>query len=203
MNVHDDERLIATVIDDGTGWEELSRRAAVDPDLWRRLSESWRDERELEHLGRCAAKIADAVPAPVGAGHAGFSLPRASAWSGWIVAALVALAWTTGLARPDRATQEAGFVAGPSLAGRTVSNPDEALAAYVDLGRRERSVIGEMPSKLLVESRPTREGGGFEIIFIRQLIERRVVPDLFEFEGNGEQGGPTLVRFRPDASGAM
>ena len=52
----------------------------------------------------------------------------------------------------------------------------------------------EMPTRVLVESRPADGGNGYEVLYLRQVLERTVVPDLYRFDGRDERGVATLVR---------
>ena len=56
-------------------------------------------------------------------------------------------------------------------------------------------VIAEVPERILIETRPTDNGRGFELVYVRQIIERTVVPDLYQFHSQDEMGRPTLVRY--------
>ena len=71
----------------------------------------------------------------------------------------------------------------------------DLLAAYLDKGRQEQSVIAEVPERILIETRPNETGRGFELLYVRQIIERTVVPDLYQFHSQDEMGRPTLVRY--------
>jgi hypothetical protein len=82
------------------------------------------------------------------------------------------------LVRPER--PETAQTAGPLAANLfRLNSPEDALQAYKTLGGREGTVLGEMPDRVMVQSSPLSEGQGFEVIYIRQIIERRHIPDLY------------------------
>ena len=72
--------------------------------------------------------------------------------------------------------------------------PADILQAYLERGRQENLVIAEVPERILIKTRPAA-GQGYELLFVRQILERAVVPDLYRFDAQDETGRPTLVRF--------
>ena len=60
-----------------------------------------------------------------------------------------------------------------------------------------------MPERVLIETRPSETGRGYELLYLRQILERTVVPDLYKFYGQDEMGRPTLVRYDGDAGPPM
>ena len=202
--------LISRVIDgDATEqeWQDLETLAMREPRIWRDLAEAQRDHAALMRGVSAALALADATPLPSmrdafnHAGHATLfqqRLQRWGAWAGWAVAALVVLAFTplgrqiTSSNRPG--TQQAGLVP---------STPDEALDAYMTLGTKEGRVIEQVPARIMVQSRPSPTGAGFEVIYLRQIDEKTTVPDLYQFGGEDERGQPTLVKWRMNARGSM
>ncbi len=60
-----------------------------------------------------------------------------------------------------------------------------------------------MPEKILVQIRPSPTGDGNEIIFIRQILEREPLPDLYQYQGQDESGRPMLVPFQANAKPSM
>ncbi len=207
MNQLRDERLISRIIDgDATAgeWDELTALAADDPETWRRLADGLRDNRAFARAVNAAAKLADTIELPRSADAAGAGRPsrpalrlgRWSGWTGWAVAAVVTLTWTTGLLRvvtttPDlRPAQPAGLVETPGRASAA-----ELLQAYVDQGRQEDFVIAEIPEKVLLETRPLKDGQGYELLYLRQILERKTVPDLYQVNSQDEMGRPSLVRY--------
>jgi hypothetical protein len=84
--------------------------------------------------------------------------------------------------------------AGPRAIEVTPVSAEEALRHYLDRGLAEGRVIGEVPTKLLLGIRPGPLGG-HELIYMRPIIERRRVPELWQVDGEDEVGQPTLVRY--------
>jgi len=139
------------------------------------------------------------------------------AWTrhlGWAAAAAIALAWgvtaTVTPARPGEQRPGIAHLGGHygDGSGRSAGNgsavhpaalvsagaPSGAyLEAYIDLGQREGVVVGELPTKYLIESRELGAGAGFEVLFVRPIVERRVVPAMYGFEGTDELGEPRIV----------
>lgn len=171
-------------------WAALKAVAAADPGVWFRLAQAQQDQMELSAGLATAIEIADGIEAPSEAASihrftTRFGLVRT--WGGWAAAALVGLAL---LVRPGASLQEQ--TAGISIP----SSASEALARYLDLGKKEGAVLGEVPQKYLVNTIPVEDGGGYEVIFVRQIIERAVVPELYRF-GTDELGRPSPVRLEP------
>jgi hypothetical protein len=199
-------RIVVGEADDRE-WGELVRAAERDPRLWRELAELHRDQSALARAVETAATMAETVPGrtaivpdSAAASSALRSLRPARAWGGWAAAALLALAWVIGL--PAR--RPAGEGRGVMTAG--VAPPmtaDEAFDAYMTRGRETGLVIGEVPTKVLVESRPVPGGPGIEIIYLRQVLERTTVPDLYRFGAHDDGGRPTLVRLDQTPRGPM
>ena len=79
----------------------------------------------------------------------------------------------------------------------------EAFQAYLDKGREEGTVLSTVPRRVLLETRPNPNGDGFELIFIQQVMERDVVPHLFQVQGLDERGRPTLAKYKPRPRGRM
>jgi hypothetical protein len=84
-----------------------------------------------------------------------------------------------------------------------VSTADEAWNAYIAKGRESGAVVGEMPAKVLIESRPNPSGEGYELLYLRQVVERTIVPDLYQYTGQDESGRPTPVRYQPQTGGPL
>lgn len=135
-----------------------------------------------------------------------FASPRSAlrfGWTGWALAACLAGAWVVSNsisfpdrgARLDRGLGHAAGADGSRAAGtgsgdivRASLSPDEALRAYLDLGRESGSVVGELPGKPVIERRAAEDGNGFDVVYVRQIIERRRVPTLYEFGQSDEFG---------------
>jgi hypothetical protein len=201
MNQLHEEILISKAVGgDATPreWDELCELARQEPDVWARLAGCLRDERALDRALDGAGVVAETIALPalrLGGGEGDSPLrgqspgqsPGVSRWLGWAVAAGLALTWIAGPFRPQGPGLERS---GPSQAGVLASVPvDDLLQAYLD---RER-VIGEAPERVLVNTRPAPAGTGFEVIFVRQIIEREIVPQLYRPGAQDERGIATLV----------
>lgn len=201
MNTVSDELLVSRVIDgeqDPGEWDELTARAEQDPSLWRTIAEAHRDHASFARGVNTAVGAAEAIEPPVrpeqGRLPHAVARPRAAlllgAWGGWAVAAVLMITWSVRFPEPvamDGRIQEAGI-------GTSVPAAD-LLQAYLDRGRQEDFVIGEVPEKVLIDSRPAPSGDGYELLYLRQVLERAIVPDLYQFTAQDELGRPTLVRF--------
>ena len=198
MNRRSMETLIWRVVDGDGGareWDDLMALAEEDPALWREVAEAHHDDVVLRRAISSASRLADSTALPAGDPPRGaMAQSREGArWigagGGWLVAALVALAWTIHLGTtvgPD-ASDPAGLL--------PIATAADAFQTYLDRGRQERLVVGEIPTRILVESRRDPAGEGYELLYVRQVLERTVVGDLYRFSGQDEQGGPTLVRY--------
>ncbi len=201
------DTLISRIIDgDATSaeWDELSASARIDPALWQRLAATMHDGAGFTRALRASVAVADEIGLPAErAGARGRPRPpapqrssrtlRAATWCGWAAAAAIAIAWTASVpalvpptARPIP-LQTAGIFDGAAAA--------DLYSAYLKNGRREQRVIGELPDRVLVDTRPAAEGQGYEVLYLRQILERAVVPDLYEFSAQDEAGRPALVRY--------
>lgn len=181
----DRDVLITRVIDGGaTGadWTALRRLAADEPEIWRELEET-----QQVHTALCAA-VGEAVDAAAAVeieapGHAVFRerVGWARSWGGWLTAAAMVLAWS--LYVP---TQGPGFgstsAIGPDMGGFVrVDEPVDALRAYVDRGREAGTVVGLVPDVRILEAVPCADGTGFEVLLVRQIIERQQVDQVYRW----------------------
>ena len=58
-------------------------------------------------------------------------------------------------------------------------------------------ILGEAPPPTLVGSRELTDGSGFEVIVVRQVYERRVMPELYRVVPVDDLGGTEKVVIRP------
>jgi hypothetical protein len=192
-------------------WDELTARADSDGRVWRELGVTLRDQSALVAIAAGAGDCAESVAAPKTAGRGATLAPawrgslRLTSWTGWAVAAGLAIAigarWLGAPASPEALPVSAAGISTPADA-TLVRNAQEALDAYLERGRTEKRVIQQMPRMLLLEARPNPTGEGYEILYLRQLMERAVVPDLYQFGAEEEDGRPALVRYqRPGGAG--
>jgi hypothetical protein len=211
MEQERDQILMSRAIDgDATTdqWDELTAMASKDPSVWRRLAETLRDHSSFARGVNAEVAVAESVPLPSPQRARALVPPEprtepfahVSRWSGWAVAAIVGiawLAWTLNVADTGHRVEPAAPV---NLAGLPAA---DLLQAYLDRGRQEERVIGEVPDRILIDTRLSGTGQGYELVYLRQIIERAVVPDLYQFRGQDERGQPVLVRYedRPRGRG--
>jgi hypothetical protein len=170
--------------------------AGADRCAWRDLAEGQRTHAVLSAALGPELSAAERVELPTRAAamrvdRYGATAPvppvalRLGAFGGWLAAAAAVLViwfngWGPGMLRLESGSvgQEAGMASPANLF--RLNSPEDALAAYKTLGGREGTVVCEMPDRVLVDSSPLKEGQGFEVVYIRQIVERRRVPDLYK-----------------------
>ena len=113
---------------------------------------------------------------------------------GWLVAALLALGWGAQWLTPGSATS--GNAA--NMLAPLTRTADAALNEYLDLGKKSGRVVAEMPERIVLESRPAADGNGYEVLYVRQVLERATVSadDLYKL-GVKEDGRTMLVPAGP------
>jgi hypothetical protein len=200
--------LISRILDGNAtsgDWDELTALADANPALWRNLAMSLREHQAFARAVNADVAIADAIEMPLvstvatrpphNAGRHPAILARVGGWSGWAVAAVFTIVWVAGVLNLVQNTTSQPNGSAPvqtlALGGASAS---ELLQAYLDKGRQEDFVIAEVPQRVLIETRPNGTGHGYELIYLRQILERTVVPDLYQFN-HDESGQPTLVRY--------
>lgn len=190
-----DDILINRVVDGEAtpaDWAELDVVAQRDPSIWARLAEAQRDHASLQRAVEDALTVAELVDLP----HPAAGLERAwntrvRVWGGWLVAAVVAVAWLGNIAqvralqngaqRMPGATQTSGLASLP---------PDQLFQAYLDAGMQQGRVVGQMPMVML-ETVPTDDGKA-QITFVRPVVERAVVDQVYGV-GHTDAGEPVPV----------
>lgn len=115
---------------------------------------------------------------------------------GWAVAAVIALAWISQSVLPR--TQQP---ARESVAGfngfQGFATADDAFDAYVDKARSDGMIYGDVAPPAIIGSRELGGGEGFEILVVRQIVERRRVPELYKLVPVDETGALAPVVIRP------
>jgi hypothetical protein len=203
------DELIGRVIDGEASerdWSSLRTLAQADPSVWTDLTATQRQHELLSDAVDEVGMLAEGVELPEGelmtpAERFERRMNGVRAWGGWAAAAAILLVWFTGLPAPMRnaspvrpanptGTSSAGLVP----RGLLPATPDEALAQYLDTGREAGRVIGVMPDKRVLESRPLADGSGVEVLFVRQILEREFVPADQVFKvGRDEFGAASIV----------
>ena len=190
------DALISRVVDgDATEaqWSAFRSLAEKDPSLWRELAECQRDHVELAADVAAAIAVAERVDAPVHEEIGRRFAERVrlvATWGGWAAAAVVALAWFTGglggVGPTTGGSQAAVFDPG-KLKPQDVLNqyvtdgklsPAELYQGYLDAGQQKGLVVGELPDRVLITTRPMKAGGGYEVVYLRQIMERTRVKEL-------------------------
>ena len=211
MNATRAEMLISKMIDGQAGtedWQEFTALASGTPELWRELAEAQRQQTLLVDAVADATSGATAIELPVLSDAEVAFAPlaplqhRVAAFVGWAVAAVLAVALWSGIQPSantggpvpvksnDRAPNQ------PQTASLAGFAPAELLQAYLDRGKDEGQVLGELPDKVLLETRPNAQGDGYEVLFIRTILERTSVPELYEFGSQDESGRPVLAKYQ-------
>lgn len=206
--------LISHVVDgEATAeqWRELEAIAAQEPRLWRDLAEMQRDAAAVRSAMRHAGDVADRVilpeadapeirtfklPPQMPAHAPQLRLNRFGAWTGWAAAAVVTIIASVQLSQKQGTTGESAPAERASIGGPITQTAGDLFDQYLATGQKDGTVLGEVPGKMLVESRPAPSGQGFEIIFVRQVVERAIVPDLYKIDGVDDRGQATLARYR-------
>ncbi len=233
---HETELLLSRIVDGEASsieWNRLKELARANTELWRDIAEAQREHLLIVRYVDQSMRTADRVAAPVGnlrntvddamrfdddapnwnARRAATGFASRSSWSGWGVAALIAMAAAVQLFVPGSSPTPNNPNTGGTVTGTTpmnagvnvvpVRSTQQALRDYIDLGKESGDVIAELPTKVLVETRPSPTGEGYELLYLRQILERTYVPSLFEFEGQSEAGQPTLTRLAEPTGRSM
>ncbi len=190
--------LITRVVDGVAApadWDSLETLAAAEPTVWRELAQAQRAEQLLKGAVAEAVALAAQVELPVVAGRVGedglrLRLRRVATWGGWAAAAVVTLAFF-GKGAPASS--------GMPLQGSDLSSPirtaSDALKQYIDQGKKEGRVIGELPEHVLMDAEQAQDGKGYTVVFVRQIVERTKVDSLSQIS-HDEEGKPCLAPAR-------
>lgn len=190
--------LLISRITDGEAhdqdWSAFEQLASREPEAWKQLALSQRQQAELGLAVGVALHAADrsTLPALSKSDADDFSiqsahpLARLRAWGGWAIAACVALAWfgTGGLGNRLGVVRQGDDASRSFTAGLSA---DQLARAYLTTGKKEGRVYGEIPERLLLDAQPVDSGRGYEVVYIRQFVERAQVKDLMRF-GVDESG---------------
>lgn len=211
------ELLISRIADGEAAkgdWDAFHALAERDAGAWKLLAQAQRDHQSLSLAVGVALHAADHVELPSReAAHAYIygsrsehrpSWRRMSSFAGWAVAAMLTLAWigsNNGLffVNGGAGGNQAGLVSIPPDYVK-VSSPQDAYKLYLDRGAKEGTVLGEAPQLWMVDCRPLETGKGFEVVYVRQIVERTRADDLMRFAVD-ESGRPMPVRVSLPAPG--
>lgn len=218
--------LLTRVIDGealAADWNEMAEFARLHPGIWdgvwSRLAAMQADREALSMVLADAVRVAEGVELPgPGAGDAGevdavqgpFAIRReplrrgVRAWGGWAAAAAVVAVWFfgglgDGLPLGDR------WPGGQGSEGAVQSasmDPADLFERYLEAGRREGTVLGELNEPEVISAEPTPSGDRLEILILRSIVERRLVDEL-ERVRHDELGRPTVVTVPVRGSGVV
>lgn len=198
--------LISRVIDaeaSGDDWHAFRMLAERDPAVWRELASAQEQHELLCDALRSAVHGADAVDLPELVGDTRpfqRRLDTVGRWGGWAAAAAVLLVFTTGRFQPDATQRPSSLQTGSLVPAGTMlgdASPDQALQQYMDAGQRAGVVVGEVPDRLVIETTPQPDGS-VEVVYLRQIIERRVTDRVFR-EVLSDSGRPIAVPVPPSS----
>ncbi len=195
-------------------WNDFNTLAAQSPDAWKSLAQAQRDQQSLSLAVGVALHAADHVDLPsrdaadafLNRGRWRTDASHSPAWArvrsmgGWAVAALLALAFLGnrfGVIHVKDAPSTASLIPANYF---QVNDADDAHELYLNKGRQSGRVIAEMP--VLLDSRPATTGRGFEVVYVRQILERAQVNDLYRFTQD-EANRPIPVRITPPGSASQ
>ncbi|MGH7244736.1 MAG: hypothetical protein ACREJD_15085 [Phycisphaerales bacterium] len=180
MSTPEKDILISRVVDGVAApgdWVELDMLGAADSSLWRELAQAQRDKQLLDQAVGEAISIADVVELPQNEWQARrLSVPQ---WTGWAAAAVLALAM---FVVPKWGTSN-GSVAGftPPVQAEEQST-DAALNSYLAKGRDDGRVIRQLPEFVVLESKPAADGRGYDVVYLRQIVERARVESVNSYQ---------------------
>ena len=185
-----DIMLSRAVSGDRSALAAVRVRAATEPALLEELAMWQADELRLARVAREIESVADRAELPRATDE------RGRAWRvsiGWAVAAVIALAWISQSVFPRGTAPARESVAG--FAG--FATADDAFDAYVDKARADGVIYGDVAAPTIIGSRELGGGQGFEILVVRQIVERRRVPEMFRLVPVDESGALAPVVIRP------
>lgn len=191
--------LIGRIIDgeaSGQDWAEFRQIAGDDQAVFAEIAELQDLRKRTLEIVDDAGNIADTIDLPMHMhpkASPAHRLRTAGVWGGWAVAAMVAIAWSIGLRPGDPLIFGDQNNAQASLGGGVIGSAGEALQKYLDLGKESGSVIGEMPSGIILDRQPLADGSGYEVLYIRPIIERVVVRDSDVYRQIQTESGQTQI----------
>jgi hypothetical protein len=192
----DPELLISRVVDGEAtpdDWSSFRLQADREPSLWRDLAEAQRIQTALGEEVGAAVATSGYIDVPMHREiERRFSdrVRMVGIWGGWLAAACVGLMWAQGTANKSNTNP----------GGSQAKLLPDVLQNYLSRGEQEGKVLGELPEKVLVRATPLTGSGpngidsGYEVVYLRQILERVVVKDLYQY-GEDDTGQKQPVRF--------
>lgn len=182
MSMPEKDLLISRVVDGVAGagdWVELDMLGAADSSLWRELAQAQRDKQLLDQAVGEAIAVADVVALPKSEwSELGDRRLRVPQWAGWAAAAVLAIAMFV----TPRVGTTTGNVAGFPPAQQEEQTPDAALNSYLAKGKDEGRVIRQLPEFVVLESKPATDGRGYDVVYLRQIVERARVESVNSYQ---------------------
>ena len=168
-----EDLLLSRVVDRRAGakdFDQLEKLADEDPQLWARLAQWLKDDAQLRAAVDEAASVAEGIEfsAVLETRRPRRARRPSTRWIGWAAAALLAFLWIG-----------ANLIPGESDTAVARTTPDEALELYRQIGTEDGRLLSELPL-LLVDSQPLAEEGRFELVYLRRLLERRIVDEMVQ-----------------------
>lgn len=185
------DALISRIVDrkeSTADWEQLAELDDGNGSAWLALAQTLRCEAELRGALGAELERADSVelvaPRRIAASLAG--------WSGWLTAAACLLGWI--LAASDRvepdpiSTDDNALVSvdGPSPSESEPQSTEDSAqstgsqAEIVRAAADAADVIKELPL-IIVDTQPAESGEGYEVVYLRRVLESRRVDEVLEF----------------------
>lgn len=181
---HARDLLISRVIDgraSAQDWDRFRALAANEPSIWCELATTQEQHESVRDELAGMLRVADRVELPGGIIDEEGTRRRmsiASKWGGWAIAAALLIAWSLGMPRASSTLDQGPQVAGIPGIGLKDAQPEQAFEQYIESGQKSGKVISEMPEQLVVETKPLPDGT-IEVIYVRQVIERKVIDHAY------------------------
>jgi len=180
MNLEQEDVLITRVLDgeaSSADWSGLESLAQADPAVWKRLAETLRAQAALTRGAGEILETAGGVEAPAPGPGARPGLRPWWTWSGWAAALILGFFWALGPHHSPAPLPEKAFLQASQPASHAV--PGKA------------TLVGEFP-RVMVDSQRTPRGDRYEVTYLRRLLEKVVVDDLYQINPD-EWGEPRAV----------
>jgi len=187
----DRDRLLGRLIDGEAtpgDWRRFREMAGAHSGAWDELEALGEDREALCAAVERAGDDAERVHA---AGHGSPAPAARFNWLGWAAAAAVAILAVT-VRLPDGGSGTAATQGASVLPTGAFDTPEEALDHYLTVGREQGRVVEAWPEPVVLETRQLPDQPGVEVVYLRQILERRVIRDAYRVETD-EWGRPVVV----------
>lgn len=182
-------------------WQRLRETTASDAGAWDRLIGNASDQDALGEAVELAGQRAEAFAAgtdepmvfPSAQGRRADRAVRA-ARLGWLMAACMALGLVSVSLRTGGNGGSSPGALNPATAGFSFDDfsSSDLMNGYKVRAAQEGTLVGELPQRVVIETRPSADGKGYEVLYMRQFIERAIVDDLYKL-GTDESGRAVMV----------